>query len=297
MSGEKRGIVLKGIGGFYYVLDDEKTVYECKAGGRLRLGTISPVAGDIVSFELCGEDGLIIEIHPRKNSLTRPPVANIDRLFIVGSQASPSTDPFLIDKVTVIALRQDITPIILLNKCDIDPCDELYDIYTAAGFHVIRVSAVTGQGIDEVSDLASHGISCFTGNSGIGKSSILNALMPNRNLLVGRISAKIARGRHTTRQSELFPCGDGYVIDTPGFSSFDVTRMEYIKKDELQHYFPEITGYFDKCRFAGCAHIKEPGCAVRQRVKDGEISKSRYLSYKKLYEEVSKIKDWERKGI
>ncbi len=294
MSNEKEyGIVLKGIGGFYYVLRDGQ-VYECKAGGRLRLGDISPVAGDWVTFELSGEDGLITSIKPRKNSLIRPPVANIDRLFIVASSASPSTDPLLIDKVSVIALWQDIEPIILLNKCDLDPSHDFYETYTRAGFKTIRVSAVTGEGLDEVKALSNTGISCFTGNSGIGKSSILNHLLPNKNLLVGRISTKIARGRHTTRSSELFPCGDGFVIDTPGFSSFDITKMERIKKDQLQHYFPEITDHFDQCRFSGCAHIKEPGCAVRQLVRDGVISRSRYDSYKKLYGELAQIKDWEK---
>lgn len=287
------GVVLKGIGGFYYVLRDG-SVHECKAGGRLRLGDISPVAGDLVTFEMSGDDGLITSIKPRKNGLMRPPVANIDRLFIVASQAPPSTDPFLIDKVTVIALWQDIEPIILLNKCDIDDCGEFWETYTRAGFKVIRVSTVTGEGIDEVREMAKTGVSCFTGNSGIGKSSILNCLMPNKNLLVGRIS-RIARGRHTTRQSELYPCGEGFVIDTPGFSAFEITRMENIHKEQLQHYFPEISGYFDKCRFSGCAHIKEPGCAVRQSVRDGLIPKSRYLSYRKLYEELAQIKDWERK--
>ncbi|MBE6993907.1 MAG: ribosome small subunit-dependent GTPase A [Ruminococcaceae bacterium] len=288
------GVVLKGIGGFYYVLRDGK-VYECKAGGRLRLGDISPVAGDRVTFELSGEDGLITSIRRRKNSLTRPPVANIDRLFIVASSAPPAADPTLIDTVTVIALWQDIEPIILLNKIDVDPSDELYATYTSAGFRVLRVSALTGEGIDEVRALARTGISCFTGNSGIGKSSILNCLMPERDLLVGRISKKIARGRNTTRQSELFPCGEGFVIDTPGFSAFEITKDDDVRKEQLQHYFPEITDYFDKCRFAGCAHIREPGCAVRQRVKEGLIPKTRYLSYCKIYEDLARIKDWERK--
>lgn len=292
MTDRDYGVVLKGIGGFYYVLRDEK-VYECKAGGRLRLGDISPVAGDMVTFELSGEDGLITSIKPRKNSLDRPPVANIDTLFIVASQAPPSTDTLLIDKVTVIAANQDIETVILLNKCDIDTSDELYDTYTSVGFKVIRVSSVTGEGIEEIKELVRDKISCFTGNSGIGKSSILNCLMPERGLLVGHIS-KIERGRHTTRQSELFPCLGGFVIDTPGFSAFEITRGERIAKDRLQHLFPEISDYFDKCRFSGCAHIKEPGCAVRQLVKDGVIPKSRYLSYKKMYEELSLIKDWEK---
>ena len=292
MTDKDCGVVLKGIGGFYYVLRDGK-VFECKAGGRLRLGDISPVAGDMVTFELSGEDGLITSIKPRKNSLDRPPVANIDALFIVASQAPPSTDTLLIDKVSVIAANQDIETVILLNKCDVDTSDELYDTYTSVGFKVIRVSSVTGEGMEELKELVKDKISCFTGNSGIGKSSILNCLMPERGLLVGRIS-KIERGRHTTRQSELFPCLGGFVIDTPGFSAFEITRGERIAKESLQHLFPEISGYFDKCRFSGCAHIKEPGCAVRQLVKDGAIPKSRYLSYKKMYEELSQLKDWER---
>ncbi|MEA4920575.1 MAG: ribosome small subunit-dependent GTPase A [Clostridiaceae bacterium] len=287
------GIVLKGIGGFYYVLKDNE-VHECKAGGRLRLGELSPVAGDMVTFEVTGEDGLITSIKERKNSLTRPPVANIDRLFIVASMASPKSDPFLIDKITVMALRQDIEPIILLNKNDIDHSDKLFDIYSDIGFKTIRVSAVTNEGIDSVKSLVSQGISCFTGNSGIGKSSILNQLLPEKNLLVGKISEKISRGKNTTRQSELLPCCGGFVIDTPGFSSFDITKAESIPKEELQYYFPEISIYFDKCRFSGCAHIKEPGCAVRQQVKEKVISLSRYESYVKLYNELSLIKEWEK---
>ncbi len=294
MSFEKDyGIILKGIGGFYYVLKDQR-VYECKAGGRLRLGDMTPVAGDMVTFELSGEDGLITSIKPRKNSLSRPPVANIDRLFIVASAASPKTDPYLIDKVTVIAVREDIEPVILLNKCDIDRCDELYNIYTKAGFATIRVSTVTGEGIDSVKEMSKNGISCFTGNSGIGKSSIMNCLLPNKNLLVGMISRKVARGKNTTRQSELFPCAGGFVIDTPGFSSFDIVKSSSIEKEQLQYCFPEMTGYFDKCRFSGCAHIKEPGCLVREDVERGFIPKSRYESYVRLYEELSKVKSWER---
>lgn len=294
MGKENRtGVVLKGIGGFYYVLSDGQ-LYECKAGGRLRFASESPLAGDRVEFSLDGKSALITALFPRKNVLVRPPIANIDRLFIVASEAPPTTDPFLIDKVLVIAARQGIEPVLLLNKSDLVGNRGLQSVYRSASVPVITVSAVTDEGIEEVCALLAGCISAFTGNSGIGKSSILNRIDARFALSVGNISEKIGRGRHTTRKVELLPLRNGgFVADTPGFSSFEITKIDRIKKDELQLWFPELEERFGQCRYNGCAHIHEPDCAVRDAVSRGEIALSRYESYCKLYAELAQLKEWE----
>ena len=221
-------------------------------------------------------------------------MANIDQLVILASEAPPVTDPYLIDKVTVIALYQGIDPIIVLNKSDLAPSESLFRAYTQAGFPVVRASAVTGEGIDELRGLLSGKVSAFTGNSAIGKSSLLNRLDGRFALQVGGMSEKIGRGRHTTRHVELLRLENGgFVADTPGFSTFDAVRMERLTADTLQHYFPEIDRLFGQCRFSDCRHSKEPGCAVREAVERGEIAKSRHESYCTLLEEVSNQKLWE----
>lgn len=294
MSKESRnGVILKGIGGFYYVLCGEELL-ECKAGGRLRRGSETPLVGDRVELMLEGKGALITALYPRKNALVRPPVANLDRLFIVASESPPATAPYLIDKVLVIAARQGIEPVLLLNKSDLADNRTLMDLYSRAQIRVIAVSAVTDEGIEEVCELLSGCISAFTGNSGIGKSSILNRIDAKFSLSVGDISAKIGRGKHTTRKVELLPLKNGgFVADTPGFSSFEITRIERIKKEELQFCFPELDALFGTCRYTGCAHIHEPDCAVRAAMARGEIAPSRYESYCKLYAELALLKDWE----
>jgi len=289
----RTGIILKGVGGTYWV-DCGDRVYACKAGGRLRLRTEKPVTGDQVQIETSGDEGYIVALLPRKNALIRPAIANIDQLFILASNAPPQTDPYLIDKVSVIALYKGITPVIVLNKCDLDQSEALYETYRKTPFPVLRVSAATGEGVETLVDMLADKVSAFTGNSGIGKSSILNRIDGRFTLAVGDISQKIERGKHTTRHVELLRLDNGgLVADTPGFSSFEITQMERIPKDQLQEYFPEIGACFGTCQFSDCAHIKEPGCSVRHKVKMGEIPPSRYESYCKLHEELAKLKDWE----
>lgn len=286
--------ILKGVGGFYYIRWQGREI-ECKAGGRLRLRRdFRPAVGDLARVELRGEDeGLITEILPRRSFLLRPPIANIDQLIIVASEADPTTDPYLIDQVSVVALRQGIQPVLALNKADLRPSARFEEIYRQAGFPTIPVSAQTGQGLEELRLLLRGKSSAFTGNSGVGKSSLLNRLEPGFGLETGSIS-RISRGRHTTRQVELFPLQDGgFAADTPGFSSFDISRIDRIPKEELEQYFPEFEPYIGQCRFSGCAHCKEPGCAVDQACAEGLIAPSRLESYRRLYEEMAKWKEWQ----
>lgn len=287
-----QGIVLKGVGGNYQVVCGEQLL-QCRASAKLKHTGGILAAGEQVELRLEGAEGYIIRRLPRRNGLIRPAIANIDQLVILCSQAPPVTDPYLIDKVTVVALYQGITPVILLNKSDLSPSEELFEAYSAAGFTVLRASAVTGEGVEELRALLKGKISAFTGNSAIGKSSILNRVDSRFGLQVGELSEKIGRGRHTTRHVELLRLDNGgLVADTPGFSTFDAVRMEKLTRDNLQQYFPELDRLFGQCRFADCRHIREPGCAVREAVESGRIARSRYESYCKLYSEVAAQKLW-----
>ena len=291
MEERRTGVVIKGIGGNYDVACGDE-ILRCRASAKLRRDGVL-AAGEYVTLRVTGSGGYILERLPRRNGLIRPAIANIDQLVILCSQAPPVTDPYLIDKVTVVALYQGIRPIILLNKCDLHPSGELYDAYQKAGFPVVRASAVTGEGVEELTAMLAGKISAFTGNSAIGKSSILNRIDSRFGLQVGDMSEKIARGRHTTRHVELLRLENGgLVADTPGFSTFDAVRMEKLTRENLQHYFPELEPYFARCRFSDCRHIKEPGCLVREAVERGDIARSRYESYCKLYEEVAAQKLW-----
>ncbi len=291
MEEKRTGVVIKGIGGNYDVACGDE-ILRCRASAKLRRDGVL-AAGEYVTLRVTGSGGYILERLPRRNGLIRPAIANIDQLVILCSQAPPVTDPYLIDKVTVVALYQGIRPIILLNKCDLHPSGELYDAYQKAGFPVVRASAVTGEGVEELTAMLAGKISAFTGNSAIGKSSILNRIDSRFGLQVGDMSEKIARGRHTTRHVELLRLENGgLVADTPGFSTFDAVRMEKLTRENLQHYFPELEPYFARCRFSDCRHIKEPGCLVREAVERGDIARSRYESYCKLYEEVAAQKLW-----
>ena len=291
MEEKRTGVVIKGIGGNYDVACGDE-ILRCRASAKLRRDGVL-AAGEYVTLRVTGSGGYILERQPRRNGLIRPAIANIDQLVILCSQAPPVTDPYLIDKVTVVALYQGIRPIILLNKCDLHPSGELYDAYQKAGFPVVRASAVTGEGVEELTAMLAGKISAFTGNSAIGKSSILNRIDSRFGLQVGDMSKKIARGRHTTRHVELLRLKNGgLVADTPGFSTFDAVRMEKLTRENLQHYFPELEPYFARCRFSDCRHIKEPGCLVREAVERGDIARSRYESYCKLYEEVAAQKLW-----
>lgn len=289
------GRIMKALSGFYYVDVGEGRIITCRGRGKFRHQKITPLVGDLVGITLTDENtGMVDTIAPRRNAFSRPAVANIDQLVIIASGATPVTDPFLIDRMTTIAQAKGCTSVIVLNKCDLDRGDDLAEIYRKAGFRTLQLSAATGEGIPELRGLLAGKLSAFTGNSGVGKSSILNALFPYVSLPVGEVSEKLGRGRHTTRHVELFYSDGAYVADTPGFSSFDVERMELIRKEDLAAGFQDFLPYLDRCRFVGCSHTKEKGCAVLDAVRAGEISRSRHESYLRLYEQAREIPDWER---
>lgn len=288
------GCIQKALSGFYYV-DTGSERLTCRARGKFRKEGISPLVGDRVEVrELGNGEGFIEKILPRRNAFARPAVANIDQLVVIASAAIPKTDPFLIDRVAAIAELKGCEVIILLNKCDLDPADNLYEIYRHAGFQTLRISAETGEGLDELKPLISGKLSAFTGNSGVGKSSILNALDPEFQLKVGEVSDALGRGRHTTRHVELYhlACG-AKVVDSPGFSSFETDELNLELKHHLPETFREFTPYLDQCRFVGCSHTKEKGCAVLAALQAGDIQKSRHNSYLRLFEELKPLKDWQ----
>ncbi|MDR0862779.1 MAG: ribosome small subunit-dependent GTPase A [Oscillospiraceae bacterium] len=307
MSAE--GIIFKALGGFYYVETGEGLV-ECRARGRFRkAGELTPLVGDRVAIDLQTDgSGYVVEIRPRRNAFVRPQIANIDAMVIVISAAIPVCDPYLVDRMTAIAARNDCEPIICINKCDMDAADELFEIYTTAGFVTLRVSAETGEGIAELSDALRGRLCAFTGNTGVGKSSVLNALgsdidaqEPGEDahdfaIPVGEVSEKLGRGRHTTRHVELFKLPFGTVIaDTPGFSSFDTAMMERIAPEEVQLAFPDFAPYRELCRFQDCIHVKEPGCAVLDAVAEGQVHPSRHASYALMVEAAKRAKAREYK--
>ena len=291
---KKEGIILKALSGFYYVQCDREELVTCRARGKFRYKKVMPRVGDrVVITDQEDGTGALDEILPRRNFFQRPAVANIDQLIIIASGAIPVTDPFLVDRITALAESKDCEPILCINKWDLVQAEELYRIYTATGFRTIKVSAETGQGIEEIRTLLGGKVSAFTGNSGVGKSSILNALEPDFGLAIGEISEKLGRGRHTTRHVELFPVSGGLVADTPGFSAFDTDKGEIREKELLQHTFREFRPYLDQCRFIGCAHVKEKGCAVLEAMEEGKIQPSRHNSYVRLYNLAKENKPWE----
>ena len=286
---------MKALSGFYYVDAGAGEPVPCRGRGKLRHQKATPLVGDRVEITALEDGtGMVDAILPRQNQFSRPAVANIDQLVMVCSGAIPVTDPFLIDRMAAMAEWKGCEPLIVFNKCDLVRVDELAGIYRAAGFPTLQVSAETGEGMDALAAAIGGKVSAFTGNSGVGKSSILNALQPGFSLQVGEVSEKLGRGRHTTRHVELFPVAGGWVADTPGFSAFDVEQMEAIPKGELAAAFREFAPYLGQCRFQGCAHVKERGCAVREALAEGRIAPSRHKSYVRLYEQAKEIPDWER---
>lgn len=292
------GIITKITGGFYYVEADEK-VYECKARGVFRKRGCTPLVGDYVTIEVPQGDGYcsISSIKERKNSLVRPALANLDVLVIVSSVVEPDVNTYIIDKMTCAAVDKGIEPVVVFSKTDLQPCDEYLEIYAKAGIKAIEYSSVNKTGLDEIKEILKNKLSAFSGNSGVGKSTLLNALFPHLELKTGEISDKLGRGRHTTRTVELFKCFGGYVADTPGFSTVDLDRYEIIHKDNLQYCFPEFADYIGECKFTSCAHVCEKGCAVLKAVQDGVVSASRHDSYVRMYNEVKDIKDWQMKNV
>ena len=295
MNEKQTGRIIRSLSGFYEVQTAEGTV-TCRARGSLRRIHQTPLTGDMVEISIERGKGMVEKILPRRNSFVRPAVANIDALVVFAANANPVTEPFLIDRVAAIAGDQEVPVYICVNKCDLDPALDLVRIYTKAGFPVIRASAETGAGVEELRSLIQGKFTAFTGNSGVGKSSILNRLCPSLALPTGEVSEKLGRGRHTTRHVELYSLGeDTFVADTPGFSSFDTDQMEVILKENLQYAFPDFGPYVGKCQFHDCTHRREPGCAVTAALAAGEIEPTRYDSYLRLYEKAAQIKEWELK--
>ena len=295
MGNKASGRILRSLSGFYDVQTPQGLI-TCRGRGHLRKNHETPLTGDLVEITVEGGKGMVERILPRKNRFIRPAVANIDTLVVFASNVNPVTEPFLIDRVAAIAGEQEVEVCLCVNKCDLDPGQDLVKIYRNAGFAVIQASAVTGEGVEELRQRIAGKFTAFTGNTGVGKSSMLNALCPDLDLAVGEVSENLGRGRHTTRHVELYQLGeDTYVADTPGFSSFDTDQMDVMLKENLQYAFPDFVRYLGKCQFHDCSHRAEPGCAVRLAVEEVEIEKTRYESYLRLYEKASQIKLWELK--
>ena len=287
------GRIIRSLSGFYDVQTPEGII-TCRGRGSLRRAGESPLTGDLVEITSEKDEGMVEKILPRKNSFIRPAVANVDALVVFAANVNPVTEPFLIDRVAAIAGDRDVPVYLCVNKCDLDPAVDLVKIYQNAGFTVIAASAETGEGVEQLRSLIRGKLTAFTGNSGVGKSSMLNRLCPQLQLPTGEVSEKLGRGRHTTRHVELFCLEqDTYVADTPGFSSFDTDQMEVILMENLQYAFPDFGAHLGCCQFHDCTHRKEPGCAVRQAVEDGLVEPTRYESYLRLYEKSSQIKQWE----
>lgn len=290
------GLIVKGIGGFYYV-EAADQIYTCKARGVFRKKGMTPFVGDRVEISVNPDGtGLIESILPRKNFLTRPPVANIDQVIVVTSVCDPSPNLLLIDKAVAAAEDKEIEPIVVVSKMDLQDGEWLREIYEKAGIRFFTVSSVTGEGVAEVRALLKGKITAFTGNSGVGKSSLLNGIDETYALQTGEISQKLGRGRHTTRQVELLKlAGGGYVADTPGFSSINMEMCDLIRKENLQFSFREFAPYINACKFPSCSHTCEKGCAVLEAVREGIIHPSRHESYVAMYNEVKDLKEWEMK--
>lgn len=271
-------------------------VYECKARGSFRNAGLSPLPGDYVTIRMDeNAENRLETIKERKNFLVRPPIANLDQLLIVVAMADPAPNLFIIDKLIAIAERKQIEPILVFNKTDLGSPDKIMEIYRNAGYRCVAVSTSEQQGVAEIRRMLNGKISAFTGNSGVGKSTLLNAIDSRLALQTGEISKKLGRGRHTTRHAELFHVAGGYVADTAGFSSLDMEQCEVILKEELPGCFREFEPFLGQCKFSTCAHIHDKGCAVLQALADGVIAPSRHESYQMLYDQVKDLKEWNLK--
>lgn len=288
------GIIIKGIGGFYYVEAADGIIYECKARGVFRKEKITPLAGDKVEISVDENNkNSIDKIYERRNMFKRPPIANVDKLVIVSSVCDPRPNLLIIDRLSAVAVYKNVEPIIVFTKNDLQSADEYIEIYKNAGFKTFAVSNETGEGIGEIKAVIENGVCVFTGNSGVGKSSLINRMYPDFALETGEISKKLGRGRHTTRHVELLKINNGYIADTPGFSSLDFETNDLIKKDELAFCFPDFFDYIDSCKFSTCAHVNDKGCRLIEAVNNGDVMRSRHESYVTMYNEVKDIKDWQ----
>ena len=288
-------LIMKSTAGFYYVRSEDGEITECRARGVFRKQKLSPLVGDKVTIETDGKNGTVTEIYERRNSLIRPPVANIDKLIIISSVTQPLPNLPIIDKLTAIAADKNIEPVVVFSKADLGDAASLVEIYKKSGIESFAVSSKTGEGIENFKHIFDSSVCVLTGNTGVGKSSALNAINPDLDLATAHISNKLGRGRHTTRTVELYEMFGGYIADTPGFSSLDFENSEIIIKENLPFCFPEFEEYIGQCKFVSCAHIGEKGCRICQAVADGDIQQSRYDSYRLMYDEVKDYKEWENK--
>ncbi len=285
-----QGKIIKGIAGFYYIYAENDEVYECKAKGIFRKDNRKPLVGDNVEIEVLDEqekEGSVTAILPRKNSLIRPAVANVDQAFVIFAMENPKPNFMLLDRFLIMMEKEDVPAVICFNKKDLATEEELeflYETYKSCGYQVILSSTFNGEGLEEIREILKGKTTVVAGPSGVGKSSITNALQENVQMETGEISKKLKRGKHTTRHSQVIPVGkDTYLMDTPGFSSLYLTDIE---EQELKDYFPEFREYEDQCRFQGCRHIHEPGCAVKEALSNHKISSLRYEDYLGLHEEI-----------
>lgn len=289
-----QGKIIKGIAGFYYVYVEGCGTYECKAKGIFRKDHVKPLVGDDVIVDMLDEEemlGNIRQILPRRSALVRPAVANVDQAMIIFAIVKPNPNFNLLDRFLIRMERQELPTIICFNKQDIASAKEkevLQRAYETCGYHVLFISALENEGVEQVRELLVGKTTTVAGPSGVGKSSLINQLAPKANMETGAISAKIERGRHTTRHSEIIALGEEtYIVDTPGFTSLDISE---ITKEELGQYYPEFVQYEPYCKFSGCAHISEPSCGVKDAVEEGRISRVRYDNYKALYQELKDVK-------
>ena len=285
-----QGKIIKGIAGFYYIYAENDEVYECKAKGIFRKDNRKPLVGDNVEIEVLDEqekEGSVTAILPRKNSLIRPAVANVDQAFVIFAMENPKPNFMLLDRFLIMMEKENVPAVICFNKKDLATEEELeflYETYKSCGYQVILSSTFNGEGLEEIREILKGKTTVVAGPSGVGKSSITNALQENVQMETGEISKKLKRGKHTTRHSQVIPVGkDTYLMDTPGFSSLYLTDIE---EQELKDYFPEVREYEDQCRFQGCRHIHEPGCAVKEALNNHKISSLRYEDYLGLHEEI-----------
>ena len=287
-----QGRIIKLTGGFYYVDDGDKTL-ECRARGLFRKENIKPCVGDIAKVEqIDDKSGYLMEILPRKNVLVRPPVANIDRIILVLSTADPAPNLLIVDKLLAVAEHKEIDVAVVITKRDLADATYLSEIYQKAGYET-RVVNGLADSMGEITPLIEGRLCVLTGNTGAGKSTLLNAIDPSLSLQTREISQKLGRGKHTTRTTEIFELCGGKIADTPGFSCIETIQLDRIKKDRLEWCFREFSPYIGSCRYNGCSHTKEKGCAVLEALEKGAIGRSRHESYLAMYDEAKSLNDWE----